>query len=161
MTPSGWHDATNDRDAGHDDMQLAVYQWAKSHPEGRRIDLEKYGIFEHVSVEVEYPFASRKNIVAFADVCEVWRSVEVNYQRFYQYYYVAFEIKPRIRSVGGLIRQCVALAHHIGNEHHPNQKPPLRVVIPAVPHDDAKLATLRKLYDPVMPWLMTEGRPNE
>jgi hypothetical protein len=162
MTPSGWHDATNDRDAGHDDMQLAVYEWAKTRHDEKRIELGEHGFFELSSVEVEYPFHARNTIAAFADVCEVWRSVEANYHRFYQFYFVAFELKPRIRSVGGLIRQCVALSHHIENHHQPNQKSPLCVIIPVVPHEDPKLPTLRKLYDyPIIPWSIEEGRPYE
>ena len=108
LTPSGWHDDAYRRDAGHDEMQARCWRLVQEDQtpiQHGRVQYAYYGAF------VEYPFTDRGRLIGFADVAVVYQSEETkstSYGTFYKRYYRFYEIKPRIHSVGAVIRQCKA-----------------------------------------------------
>ncbi len=147
MTPSRWHDDASDRDAGHDEMQLSVLQYLRS-KKPEPLEGEQGAKYERHYVGAEYPFVSRGQVIAFADICEVWRKDRKDYDRSYKYFYVAYEIKPKIYSVGAVIRQCLALEQAIIRSGTGGDPAGSRCnVIPVVSRDDPKLGMLAAMYD--------------
>jgi hypothetical protein len=138
-TPSGWHDDAMGRDTGHDEMQIAVWEWLCRNSRG--------------DVTLEWPvFRSRGSprIVAFADIAEVFRQPAIANRagsRSARKVVTLFEIKPRVISVGGLLRQCVALVQAVA-ACHTDQRTQLVVrAFPVVPASEPKLDLLRQVFD--------------
>ena len=109
MTPSEWHDQTRGRDAGHDQMQIDVWQWLTDNPPPVKNEGREY---RRRKVIFEACFEHTRTITCFADICEVFDATEkLNSGHVVQWtQYRAYEIKPVISSVGGLIRQLAALS---------------------------------------------------
>jgi hypothetical protein len=108
-TPSGWHDDARGRDAGHDEMQLRHFRWwcrrkgqvfAGKHHEGWIIG----------DAYCELPIVLRGRIVAFVDVGIVLHHPD---DKSLQHFLLA-EIKPKIESVGAVVRQLRAIEHAAG-----------------------------------------------
>jgi len=146
MTPSGWENDTRGRDAGHDDLQLRIWRYLKDRASAS-METKDDGIFSRVAVTVEHPFKVKGIPIAFADVCEVFRSDKTTHDGYWVYRYTAYEIKPRIYSVGGIIRQCKALEVAIersGPER--STKKPEAIVVPVVFRTDPKVEMLKEMY---------------
>lgn len=142
MTPSQWHDDARNRDAGHDDMQIAIFDYLRDLPAEREAGVRQGVWFEH-------PFARDGRVVAWADILEVWDPKPVasgTYPKPKQRY-VIFEVKPKIYSVGAVIRQCEALEIAISATFRARTDggPDIKVM-PIVKHDDPKLSALRHVY---------------
>ena len=146
-TPSGWHDDAQHRDAGHDEMQAAVWRWLSTQEGERDGDL--------TWVQVEYPFIARERygtrIVAFGDVVAYSRSGV----------YLIYEVKPIIHSVGAVIRQLSAIEHAFSRitDRHSGRPYPC-VVRAVVPAHDPKLKLLGEMSRwGVVVWHAAAGRP--
>jgi len=147
MTPSGWHDDARNRDAGHDEMQIAVFDWLRASvvcPEGYE---KRRGVY------FESPFRSRDHIIAWGDIVEVFEKPE--HGNYTKLQYVVFEIKPKIYSVGAVVRQCVALADAVDSalkyrrssgRYSNTVSYDDACVIPVVRSDDPKLSMLRHVW---------------
>lgn len=135
MSPSGWHDdAVRNRDAGHDEMQAAVWRhWTSGEPpfdllcrNETQYQLVRT-ILEFPIREIEHNRWDRKEyntgrIRSFADVAVKWASLETDEQKAIRTerppvreydpksYFMFYEIKPKIYSVGAIIRQCYAFS---------------------------------------------------
>lgn len=119
MTPSEWHD--RDNDAGHDEMQLSVYlYWRKAVSTGETFIWRRRGFYDDPvkltprSVGVEFPLISRKTGVplAFSDVAvQFGGEVKNEHTGIMEQHrlWVLFELKPAIKSIGALLRQCHAI----------------------------------------------------
>jgi hypothetical protein len=156
-TPSGWHDDAMHRDAGHDAMQHELWKWLKLTPQWKYLPANVDPETVRKSVEFEMPFHSNADryypsaVIAFADVGEVWECNGCTR------WLTLYEVKPKIGSVGAVVRQCEALRNTLGN-YTKNFR-----VIAVVPHDDPKLAMLSDVMgeDHVLAWRpenMTEFR---
>lgn len=124
MSPSKWHEDARDRDAGHDEMQLAV--------------LERFRASRDCWPEM--PIIDRRNrVLAFADiaVCQVDDTGRKSW--------AFIELKPRIHSCGALIRQCKAIEMAAKRAGIGDCR-----VTACVYDDDPKLELLRSLYDDVL-----------
>jgi len=165
-TPSGWHDDARKRDAGHDEMQATVLrQWRfRSNPLMVTLLPDKQRAFYVQYVEAESPLLSiHGHLAGFADVA-IWltsrESEEERAERIarqqgdYQprRLWVFMEVKPRIDSVGAIIRQCratklLAKAHirHISRDDH--SYPAIQFMVWAtVYEDDPKTDLLLDVY---------------
>jgi len=149
MTPSQWHDDVRNRDAGHDAMQIAVFDYLRDMPTGPSPFYECNG-YERTGVYFEMPFRGGGHILAWGDVVEVWQQIVTPHEG-YSYTkkkYVVWEIKPKIYSVGAVVRQCVALEDiaksALMTDRGPTQYDVL--IIPAVTSDDPKLGELRHVH---------------
>jgi hypothetical protein len=152
VTPSGWHDDARGRDAGHDEMQVAVFQWFRSRkadpipsPLSRDRSVPAASL-DHRQVIFELPlFAERRGgykptIIAFADVAELWSFGG----KYASSTIVAglLEIKPRIDSVGALVRQCKAVERAFRMNVTPEV---VCHVLPVVPYNEPKISLLRQV----------------
>lgn len=119
MTPSGWHDdAMRNRDAGHDEMQAAEWRRAKDACHSPITHQGKTFFF--VNAWVEKPFILAGRVIGFADVGLLYESQETEKEKEWRLkvppsrpykpdrWWVFLEVKPRILSVGAVIRQCIA-----------------------------------------------------
>jgi hypothetical protein len=130
VTPSGWHDDAYRRDAGHDAMQMAVWKYLRNYDHEKPL-MES----ERRSVVVEYPIVRRgAGIVAFVDVADLlwyrssaWTIVSAK----------LFEIKPSIKTVFGIVRQCNAIEKAFGGETMKDFR-----IYAVVPFDDPKIEEL-------------------
>jgi hypothetical protein len=153
MTPSGWHDDARDRDAGHDEMQIAVFDHLQGNPVVRGMN----GYEDRIGMYFESPFYVRGHIVAWGDIVELWEKPQ--YETAKKRRYVVWEIKPKIYSIGAVIRQCRSLADVVGasqkdrmtrgSSHNLFYDDP--IVLPIVRSDDPKLSMLRHVCD-AMAW---------
>jgi hypothetical protein len=140
-SPSGWHDDTTGRDAGHDAMQMSVWRFLNNH----RIERTAFAnAGQVISCAAEMPIIEPRSgrILAFADLGVEHRHPEtgVGYWRF-------VEIKPRIYSCGGLIRQCRAIAVAADRAGLGDCR-----VTALVYKDDPKIEMLREMYPDVLGW---------
>jgi hypothetical protein len=134
MTPSGWHDDARNRDAGHDEMQLAVRNYLLGE---KRSDCNGVA---RTHVLFEYPFIRRGQIIAWGDVVELWQDEKGTRAC------AVWEIKPKIYSIGAVIRQCVALNIAVRDaltDRHSGRCEARVVVHPVVKSGDPKLSMLR------------------
>lgn len=137
MTPSGWHDDAQSRDAGHDEMQIAVFDYLGGQANKGLCGLES-------SVGFEVPFIHRGQIIAWADIAQDLRNKGDDSP---QYLFI-WEIKPKIYSVGAVVRQCIALlraARVACTDRNGNLRTEIKV-FPVVRADDPKLAMLRHVF---------------
>ena len=142
MTPSQWHDDVRNRDAGHDDMQIAVFDYL------RDLAISREG-YDRQGVWFEHPFLRHGQVIAWADIFEVWDPKPVHqatYPKPAQKYF-AWEIKPKIYSVGAVVRQCISLeiAAAAALTGRGGTEPDI-TVCPIVKHDDPKLSALRHVF---------------
>lgn len=162
-TPSGWHDDASSRDAGHDEMQAAMLRWWRRNAEEPILDCwpgEAVRDFFLTSVSVEFPFLGfRGRVAGFADLALQFGSRETpeeEAKRTANYYagpyaprvIMAFaELKPRIGSVGGLIRQC-AVTRILARDHFRAWSTPPKVEVWAVVYeDDPKVGLLEEMFE--------------
>ncbi len=143
MTPSGWHDDARNRDAGHDEMQVAVWKYINK----RR--WETFELWKHEyrisRIDFERAFISDGAIVGFADVCEEFVHNPAQGMRYL--FLRIWEIKPKIYSVGAIVRQCQAIRILLRNwkedkRSHTSPSVRLVTVIPVCKPDDPKLSLL-------------------
>ena len=161
MTPSGWHQDASGRDAGHDEMQAGVFRFMKHKEHTLPLDPGngKVAVYKRVGIYFECPFFLAGRISTFVDVCLHFQSTEADGYRQRDEALVCYEIKPRIYSVGAVVRQCHATAHAVeqGSVHggyvNPGfRKKPRVLVIPVVPADDPKVRLLAEFWWEVMLW---------
>ena len=167
MTPSGWGDAAQERDAGHDEMQARVYRdllrmtEAKEFVIRRRVNQFSSERKDFIAnyVEVERPFVADGRLIGFADIAvqfkheeEYGHTKEIRRTIWWLYY----EIKPRIYSVGAVIRQCKATEINAGRAQTAAQRARSGSsegtgfdVMAVVYDDDPKTELLRELYPSV------------
>ena len=137
MTPSGWHDDARNRDAGHDEMQIAVFDYLK---EKASTGGSERSYRSEVGFEV--PFMRGGQIVAWGDIVEFhYRAGEDNYYRM-----IIFEIKPKIYSIGAVMRQCVALETTANSIYRTMYPRPTVLSYPVVWCHDPKLASLAHVW---------------
>jgi hypothetical protein len=163
MTISGWHDDYRNKDAGHDEMQAAIWRHCREGIGTSTIErmTHKLTKFRLEQVYVEFPLLHRKSehdigqIIGFADVALVFvedlteeeaaskRKAALKPAQWYAF----FEVKPKIYSVGSVIRQCKALknaASRSGNRAcH---------VVPVVYRDDPSATLLYELHPSTWLW---------
>jgi hypothetical protein len=147
MTPSGWGDDAQSRDAGHDEMQARSYRdWRKRIEDSFTLDGDGKKKFVADTVYVEHPFMDAGRLIGFADIA-------VRFVADDEWFWWYEEIKPRIYSVGAVIRQCLATevsaqraikSSRRGNGYH--GRAPDFVVYAVVYRDDPKAALLRELH---------------
>jgi len=146
MTPSGWHDDARNRDAGHDEMQIAVFDYLQDKPVLHGMD----GYNDRIGLYFESPFYVRGHIVAWGDIVELWEKPER--ETWKRRRYIVWEIKPKIYSVGAVIRQCRSLVDAVeaaNKDSVSHRRAPSSIsyddpiVIPIVQSDDPKLSMLR------------------
>lgn len=160
-TPSGWHDDTSGRDAGHDEMQLHLLQNLSTiMPTLPTDDGERLVAYRLDGVEAEVPTITEGgNIVAFSDVVALYKPTPGHGPHSIR---VHFELKPRIYSVGACIRQAHALTVAVtrlpkgeAQKHRRSLRSPDQAsnqVCLAVYDDDPKLGMLRTMcVFPILP----------
>lgn len=140
-SPSRFHDQAYRRDAGHDALQQEFLEWLRIRPVVALIQPD--GIRPHRYVEGEYALSRDGNIVAYADAIEfltIGLATTIN----------LFEIKPKIHTVFGIVRQLkaqLALAKEIRADFH--------FCHAVVPHTDPLIPTLRQHWPHVWAWGVT------
>jgi hypothetical protein len=145
-TPSRFHDDAWRRDRGHDAMQAAFLEFLRDRPTAAIPE----GAIVYREVEAEKPLYLRGQIVSYVDCCEI---LTVNLTTFVS----LFEIKPRIDTVFGIVRQLKS-ALDIAKRSIPGDLYFCHVVVPA---SDPKLADLRAEWPHVWAWGITfeDGAP--
>jgi hypothetical protein len=142
-SPSRWHDDASDRDAGHDAMQL---HWLKVALK----DVETGSkVMPAVWTGAEYPFTASGRIIGFADIATRFQEPEHDdKQKTRDEFWIFYELKPRIYSVGAVIRQVTA-TEYVAKRHFKEWRGPRPsfAVIPVVYVDDPKLGMLREMFD--------------
>lgn len=150
MTPSQWHDDARNRDAGHDEMQMAVFDFLRDQPD---VSEREIGPLQETyvrnGVHFEYPFMRDGKILAWGDVVEVWEAKNSSWPE--DMYFEIYEIKPKIYSVGAVVRQCIALeqaALRCGqfNRSTGRRQSVAATVVPVIGVDDPKLHDLQHVH---------------
>lgn len=141
-TPSKWGEH-GPRDAGHDEMQMAIYEYLRDRaPKEYPVTLEgKSGIRTTYSVHFEFPLKPDLHIMSFADVAVRF---EDKFEGRCVQGTLIYEIKPKIYSVGSLIRQLEA-QYHIALKCRYLGRPIIRAVVPST--------------DPLLHMMHRLGRP--
>ena len=137
LTPSAAHNEAYVRDAGHDRMQQDFLAFLRSR---RLVDR---GPLVHREVEAEMPLYRRGQIVAYADAAEMITTGVTKQIHLY-------EIKPKIHTVFGIVRQAKALldlAKTIEADCH--------CVHVVVPHTDPLICQLKGEWPHVWAWGVT------
>jgi hypothetical protein len=151
MTPSEAHDSARNRDAGHDEMQAEVWRWLNK--QRATVSLTSDGPtreFTFAVANVEEPLYVKGRILAWVDVCARYESfISANHNSSIIY---AFEIKPKIWSVGAVIRQCITIGSILERSGSIRSR-----VTAVVPHDDPKISLLIETYGDVLAW--RDGAP--
>ena len=140
-SPSGWHDSAMARDAGHDEMQIAVCEHLRAQPSSPMTVNGKQFVVDEVFIEA--PIMRGKMIVAWCDVLRTWKEDAQKYRpaRLFD----MFEIKPAIHSVGAVIRQCQSLEIVAESTFLDGEAPGSAArVFPIVRAADPKLSLLRR-----------------
>ena len=135
--PSRYHDQAYRRDAGHDDLQQEFLDWMRSRPTA----LLPIGAPVHRHVEGEYALRRNGQIISFVDAIEI---LTVNLTRIVS----LFEIKPRIETVFGIVRQAKALLDLAQTDIRADQHY-CHVVVRA---GDPMIPMLRKYWPHVWAW---------
>jgi hypothetical protein len=158
-TPSGWHDdAYKYNEPGHDELQMAVYNWlADREIGGLRLGDQEGPRLLRQRVVFEFPMirparrgrnGSAERLIGFADIAELFGySCDGDFDRA-----VLFEIKPEIRTIAGIVRQCVAynVAFQAAFPHAACK------IFPVVPSNDPKISDLRTVM-PCLGWNPSTG----
>lgn len=141
-TPSGFHGDARRRTPSHDRMQTELLAFLR----GRPYAALPTGAPVHRVVEAEYPLVRNGQVVAFLDAVEIVTialSSTVN----------LFEIKPKIETVFGVIRQAKAglvLAYS-------TIRADVLVYHIVVPWDDPLLGALRQEWPRTWGWEIPLG----
>lgn len=149
-SPSAWGDVT--RSPGHDEMQFGVADWLRENflndgytPPCTESE-DKPRLLKYKIVECEKPIIVDGRIVSFADI-------ELRMFGPGSDYTMAYEIKPRVDSVGAILRQLHAQAHLIRATMPPQpsyaQWQDMWLVIRA---NDPKRALMQKAYSKTLVW---------
>jgi hypothetical protein len=149
MTPSEYG---NGHSLEHDRMQADVLEWLLKHGKkrtacahwGEQVELERHGPW------AEAPLIVDRNLRGFVDILEVWHPTTekdgkgrtINVRRA-----VAYEVKPRLTTIGGLIRQMRAEEALLERSDifKPSSERFVNTV-PVVNHNDPELPLLRRLW---------------
>ena len=115
MTPSDAYKSGEGRDAGHDDFQAFVWRQLVRYPNPIQVHANgKTTEYTFAQCGVERPlFSPNGRIIAFADVWAEYyvdHPAAANAQPYREKLTKLFELKPRIYSVGSIIRQCESLS---------------------------------------------------
>jgi hypothetical protein len=165
MTPSGWGDDAQSRDAGHDEMQAHEFRGMLKMIDSKQfvINRPRNGyVAESVPfvasyAEVEWPFEAAGRLIGFADIAVQFLEVdsEKTTQSPRSDWWFYLEIKPRIYSVGAVIRQCKATAINAARSVPVNHRGTTQrdrfEVWAVVYQDDPKALLLQELYPYVLP----------
>jgi hypothetical protein len=155
MTPSEYGEG---RSLAHDRMQADVLDWMRENGRqirtikhhGTVVELHRHGPWP------ECPLKVKGALRGFVDLLERWSSKEAkdsNGRMFFVSQYIAYEIKPRLTTIGGLIRQMRAEELLIEQAFGDGTSRTSAVVIPVINHDDPELPLLRRLWaGPVALW---------
>jgi hypothetical protein len=168
MTPSGWHDDAQSRDAGHDEMQAGVYRFLRSMGEKKleKADLHGTVLYDRAGVYFECPFYYEGRISTFIDICVHFaKSGDGKEYATHKNILFCYEIKPKIYSVGATIRQCRATKdavsrgsfHRVSSGHRLYNETPEVHVVPVVPYNDPKLDLLAEFWPRVVTWNATSN----
>jgi hypothetical protein len=146
-SPSDWHDDTTGRDAGHDAMQLDLWRFL-NHQRVERKEFSNSG--QIIDCQAEVPIIDPRSgrVLAFADI-----GVQHRHPVTGEEYWRFMELKPRIYSCGGLIRQCRAI--QIAAERGGLGSCRVTAV---VFKNDPKIEMLREMYPDVMGWVNAPAR---
>ncbi len=137
MTPSGWHDQAWRREAKHEAMQRELLAFLRS----RSIAGLPETPLVRRTVEGEYLITIGRNIVGFADAVEI---LNIRLQTTVS----LFEVKPRIDDLFAIVRQAKALLQ-LAKRAIPAEFHYCHLI---VPHDDHKLAYLRREWPHTWAW---------
>jgi hypothetical protein len=137
MTPSQFHDQAYRRDAGHDRLQADFLTFLRSRPFAGIPE----GAIVHRTVEAEFPLRRRGEIVAYVDAVEI---LTVNLSTTAS----LFEVKPRIHTVFGIVRQAKAY-EALAQGCIPADMHFCHVIVPAA---DPLLAALKSEWPRVWAW---------
>lgn len=146
-SPSSWHDDTMSRDAGHDALQIEVWKTLRNKVPrtilfGTNYQNEKVE-FIRTSVHFEYPLFLDGRIVGWGDVVELYKATVPNGSGTVERHYIrVYEIKPKIYSVGGLVRQLTSLRILVNKVAESRGMGSGGDVMPVVYEDDPKLDML-------------------
>jgi hypothetical protein len=143
-SPSRWHDDASDRDAGHDAMQMLWLKVAQ-----KDVETAKGNVMPAVWTGAEYPFIAAGRIIGFADIATRFQEPEHDdKQKTRDEFWIFYELKPRIYSVGAVIRQVIA-TEYVARRHFKDWRGarPSFAVVPVVYRDDPKLEMLREMFD--------------
>ena len=141
-TPSSAHDSAWKRDDGHDEMQLELYRWLRKQRPDCQTDDRVYsfaGAFAEHHLEVNH------RIAGFTDVLASYRwNGSLHGAPRTEVAYRLFEIKPKIHSVGAVIRQLRTLAHLARKalKYDGGYAAAEIEVVAVVPYDDPKFKLL-------------------
>jgi hypothetical protein len=113
MTPSDAHDSGWQRDPGHDEMQMEVFRWLVWRDQVSTYVKKRYSNDESELAildtrELEYLIEVNDRIVGFVDICERFSTDGKSFNDR-QFSFTAWEIKPKIHSVGAILRQAKVL----------------------------------------------------
>jgi len=141
MTPS---DYSNGNSLAHDRMQADVLDWILEHgitecvikSRTEEVEMRRGGCWPEVPLNI-------KGVLrGFVDILERWEPVKISVPKT-PVHYQAYEIKPRLTTIGGLIRQMRAEELLIEQWAGFGVKV---VIVPVVMHDDPELPLLRRLW---------------
>lgn len=144
-SPSAWHDDARDRDAGHDAMQIGFLRLCR-----RKLSSDNPELITHRGrqwrlwrVDFEFPLLINDRIVAFVDVLCTFERVpqDGDSEEKQPLWFILHEIKPRIYSVGAVVRQCTALAYAACSAGLKDYR-----VMPVIDHDDPKKELLKEVW---------------
>ena len=136
-TPSGFHETARQRPHAHDAMQAEFLAFLRA----RRTTGLRPGAFVRRSVEGEMPLIRHGRVVSFADAAEI---LTVDFITVVS----LFEIKPRIDTVFGVVRQAKAMLV-LARSCIPAHQHYCHLV---VPNDDPLLADLKAEWRHVWAW---------
>lgn len=137
ITPSWFHDQAYHRDAGHDAMQAAFLDFLRDRP----VVAIPRGAIIHREVEAERPLHRLGQIVSYVDAIEV---LTIGLTTIVS----LFEIKPRIETVFGIVRQAKSMLE-LAEADIPGDVHVCHVVVRA---DDPMLSALRAYWPNVWAW---------
>ena len=143
MPPSGWHDQT--RDSGHDEMQIAVFEFLKKSFDPAWVDPR---VFMEVPLVIRTRAGDR--ITGFADLAVSYSEGTRDTNRWR-----LFELKPRIYSIGALIRQVRAI-RHAGQASFPMASVHVSAVV--FKHDPLADQLIGVAQIPVLLWDVEAGK---
>jgi hypothetical protein len=150
MTPSEYGNGSS---LEHDRMQADVLEWIRQHGQrtafhnhyGDRVELKRVGVWAEAAIAID------GKMRAFVDILERWEPVaekdskgrHIGVRRF-----VAYEVKPKLTTIGGLIRQMQAeelLLEQWGRSRDLHYTVHVNTV-PVINHNDPELSLLRRLW---------------
>ena len=146
MTPSKFHDAAWRRDVGHDEMQAEFLSFLRERP----MAAIPSGSIVDRRVEGELPLVRFGQVVSFVDAAEI---LTVNFLTTV----TLFELKPRIETVFGVIRQAKAMLA-LAETAIPAELHLCHIVAKA---NDPKLAELRAQWPHTWAWGVTFDPPKD